>query len=401
MSSSTPELDALITRETQRCANDRVAGKGARFTDCATTVQRILNQRENREILRRALGPHGLRAWDNEPHLRFHLLRGVTTASPLTFRIPVEAGDAFMRLTDDSPLLAYVRSDHSTNSLHSSVHVGQRKLLIGEVWFLTTYGHLSKIVVYIGAAGGQHIPALCELFPNHRFLLYDPAPFSKPLLDYMRRNPGRLAVYNELFPPPAGSRSDSELQAAVGGGEGFLLISDIRRRDQDSDAPTNKDVDEDMELQAAMCVKLQPKAAHLKCRGPYLAVGSTEDVEFTMPEGQIYKQPWAPHQSTECRLVCQPPYTELMTMSGRWYESAMFYHNHNTRYARFDVQSLAPLDVFLDGVYDTCFDCTFERYTIWLYLKTSTGGGGVYSSFAAVYDLFKRVIGREDERLLR
>jgi cap2 methyltransferase len=46
--------------------------------------------------------------------------------------------------------------------------------LLVEIYFLTTYGHLSRNVVYAGAAPGMHIQYLSNLFPNHNFHLYDP-----------------------------------------------------------------------------------------------------------------------------------------------------------------------------------------------------------------------------------
>ena len=57
-------------------------------------------------------------------------------------------------------------------------HWGQRKLLFSEIEFLTLYGHLAKTVVYAGAAPGTHINYLSkELFPEHKWVLVDPAPF--------------------------------------------------------------------------------------------------------------------------------------------------------------------------------------------------------------------------------
>lgn len=60
-------------------------------------------------------------------------------------------------------------------------HHGQRKLLIGEIL------HLSSIlksfddcalVIYAGAAGGNHLPILGHLFPNVKFICIDPNEFN-------------------------------------------------------------------------------------------------------------------------------------------------------------------------------------------------------------------------------
>lgn len=46
--------------------------------------------------------------------------------------------------------------------------------MLVEIHFLTQYGHMSKNVVYAGAAPGMHIEYLSRLFRDHTFYLYDP-----------------------------------------------------------------------------------------------------------------------------------------------------------------------------------------------------------------------------------
>ncbi len=60
----------------------------------------------------------------------------------------------------------------------SVLHWGQRKLLLSEIEFLLLHGDGVKLVVYAGAAPGTHIAYLADLFPEHHFVLYDPAPFT-------------------------------------------------------------------------------------------------------------------------------------------------------------------------------------------------------------------------------
>lgn len=68
----------------------------------------------------------------------------------------------------------YSRSEEEKEEIR---HWGQRKLLMVEIYFLTTYGHLSKNVIYAGAAPGMHIAFLSHLFKDHKFYLYDPSEF--------------------------------------------------------------------------------------------------------------------------------------------------------------------------------------------------------------------------------
>lgn len=417
------ELDQIVESEVRKYLTDNsdAAVGVARFSDCATVVQRLINTRQRRSLVERALGPAALRTWEQEPHFRYNLLADIPIP---TVQVAVEDGDKFMRLALDAPTQPYTYTPPTVGCLYSDVHIGQRKLLVSEILFMTLHGAKARTVVYIGAAGGQHIPALCEMYPEHRFLLYDPAPFSRPLMDYMRKNPTRVAVYNELFPPAdKNGRAARDLAQATGASgigtstataaqRGFLLISDIRRREENADAPTNSDVDADMELQVMICREMQPLAAHLKCRLPYFnpeADPPEPDIQVTLPKGVIYFQPWCGHKSTETRLILEPPYDDpssTMTLSARWYESALYNHNINTRYTRHITPAIETTDLFLGTVYDTCFDCTFERYTLWRYLVTAvpttlSTEENSYTNFAALYNLLKRIVGREDERLLR
>lgn len=61
-----------------------------------------------------------------------------------------------------------------------------------EIYFLTKYEHLSKYVVYAGAAPGTHIPFLSKMFPSLSFLLVDPNPFN------IKEN-DKLKIINDYF----------------------------------------------------------------------------------------------------------------------------------------------------------------------------------------------------------
>jgi len=60
-------------------------------------------------------------------------------------------------------------------------HHGQRKLLIGELLHLSsvlTSFDEPALVIYAGAASGNHLPILGELFPNVKFICVDPNEFN-------------------------------------------------------------------------------------------------------------------------------------------------------------------------------------------------------------------------------
>jgi len=81
---------------------------------------------------------------------------------------------------------------------------GQKKLLLSEIQFFTRIAKTLNItnfkdyaVVYIGAAGGFHLPILYKMFPDLIWLLYDPAPFSKVV--YNHPIPNSVFVFNMFF----------------------------------------------------------------------------------------------------------------------------------------------------------------------------------------------------------
>lgn len=78
-------------------------------------------------------------------------------------------------LSEDAPRKQYY--SRAWEEKEEIRHWGQRKLLLVEIWFLMNYGHLSKNVIYAGAAPGMHIEYLSKLFQQHKFYLYDPNEF--------------------------------------------------------------------------------------------------------------------------------------------------------------------------------------------------------------------------------
>jgi len=232
--------------------------------------------------------------------------------------------------TADSPSrMKYRRrglDERSTN------HWGQLKLHIMEVRFLTQYacgpGRCDKewVVVYAGAAPGQHIAHLASLFPNCTFDLYDPAEFCQGLKDCP---PERVKVFRQFF--------TEKTAAQYRGRDDVLFISDIRtcqtpapvdaEGEEDGEAAENAqvaaDVHADMQRQAGWCNQILPAAVMLKFRLPW-AKGKTSYFG-----GEVWIQPWAPTASTETRLVatraqlCATPADHDHTE----HEEKMMYHN--------------------------------------------------------------------------
>ena len=109
-------------------------------------------------------------------------------------------------------------------------HIGQRKLLMTEVWFLSQYNlqNIKKekeppIVIYPGAAPGTHILYLSKLFPNVEFHLYDMSRFDINLRNKSTK-PKNVFLYNQLF---LDEETEYWKQKRIDGIK-IYLVSDIR-----------------------------------------------------------------------------------------------------------------------------------------------------------------------------
>lgn len=195
-------------------------------------------------------------------------------------------------------------------------HIGQLKLLLSEIEFLTRHGNLTRNVVYIAAAPGDHIPFLAKLFPKHIFHLYDPAKFTTKGID------GRIYVHNQFFT----DETAEEWREKAIDLKGVLLISDIR---SSSERGHHEDhVEKDNEAQRRWCETICPLAAMLKFRWPFKDIGDP-----TYLDGKVMIQAFPPQFSAETRLIVvqEDGKFETRRYDVKDYEERMFYHNAVTR----------------------------------------------------------------------
>ena len=241
-----------------------------------------------------------------------------------------ECNIPFKRTIEPSdPTQSYRRRKEEEKSV---LHWGQRKLLVAEIEFLTEYGHLSDTVVYAGAAPGTHIKLLSEMFSNHRFYLYDPAPFTV-------RNSRNIETHQIMF---------TDDVAASWAGKGVLFISDIRSADSAlmEEDEVEENVQKDMKAQETWCNLMKPKMSSLKFRLPWSEGASSYFA------GTIYYQAWGPITTTETRLFTDCK--EVVKYDNRLYESQLFYFNTKTRIALYEhpIKDVPGLD--------HCYDCKAE-----------------------------------------
>lgn len=200
--------------------------------------------------------------------------------------------------------------------VHSSItpHLGQRKLLLSEIEFLTLMGCSKKgtLIHYAGAAKGYHIPILSYLFPKCLFVLYDSESFGI-------QPSNTIIIRRELFTNDLIDQYGSRC----------LLISDIRSTPA-SDVPKEKykmefekRVIKDMDLQKEWALNPLVDAALLKFRLPFI------EGETSYLNGEILIQPWAKETSTERRLLYDKKKApkEEMVINHKMYEEQSFYFN--------------------------------------------------------------------------
>jgi cap2 methyltransferase len=213
---------------------------------------------------------------------------------------------------DDLPTTHKYNEDTKNNN----IHIGQRKLLMNEIYFLTKYGDLSDTVVYAGAAHGIHIPILTELFP-HKFLLYDPGKF-------LISDTDKIKIFNDYF---------TDDTAKIYSGKGVLFISDIRAtlpKGLSKDSPTSNNnefedaVKENNAWQINWVKIMKPKMAMLKFRIPF---NTLEPYEYF--DGEIDLQPWAPPHSSETRLLTNGQKMKMYILEE--YDAKMYYYNNFIR----------------------------------------------------------------------
>lgn len=234
--------------------------------------------------------------------------------------------------------------------ININTHLGQRKLLLNEIEFLTEYGDLSGTVVYAGAATGEHIPFLVDLFPKHTFNLYDPREFCREL-----QGKERVKLNVQYF-TDADAKKFASLRP--------LFICDIRTAENISISPElfDEEIIENMSMQMRWTTLINASMASLKFRLPWIKHTN----KYPYFDGKLVTQPWQPVHSTESRL-----YTEgksMTTYDSKKYENQGYYHNILTRPFRIYEEYKAAwetnpetsgVDLTLCSM-DFCYDCVRE-----------------------------------------
>jgi len=247
---------------------------------------------------------------------------------------------------------------------NGNIHLGQRKLMLSEMQLLNKYYKLYPIdsvitIISVGSAGGHHLIQLNNMYPKIKWILIDPAPFDKRLLN----RPETYRIINKLFTDDMCDQLKKELKD-----KNFLFISDIRRDEKDFEAGVIRD----MQLQYDWVKKLLPLFSLLKFRMNYKM--KKEDT-LSYLNGDLLYGIWAPPISGETRLLVKQDdiNKEDKIYNFNDYEEIMFYHNKNERtncFAKY--KNKTKYKNFIENknnLYCECFDCLQELNILFEYSK--------------------------------
>ena len=244
-------------------------------------------------------------------------------------------------LTQDMPCVPYKEHTHNTNQ-----HRGQLKLFLGELEFLMDYFCEQKdpvwamehtLIVYAGAAPGNHILDLIPWLPGTYWHLYDPCEFD----DRLYRHPNVRCFQARFTDTIARDYSSRKT----------IFISDIRSAvpdksrhysryaKQEDDIRVEAGVWQDMKTQETWYRLMQPERASLKFRPPY-DYTFLKGGHITCLEGKIYLQVFAPKNSTETRLIVCGDGQAVQDLDCARYEQQMAYFNQVLRGQDYDQECM-------------------------------------------------------------
>ena len=197
-----------------------------------------------------------------------------------------------------------------------NLYWGQRKLLLALIAFINIFWDPVKVsnpkFVYAGAAPGNNIEIISQLYPEIEFHLYYPSRFNIKPTD-------KIKIYNTYF--------TDEVAQSWSNRNDVYFISDVRTveitKDTDLDVHEAIIVD-NMNMQMRWYNIIKPVYAQLKFRLPF--TGGNRPKKLNYLYGYIFKQPWAPEQSIETRLVPLPNGGNIEWDTEK-YQNQMFYHN--------------------------------------------------------------------------
>lgn len=225
---------------------------------------------------------------------------------------------------------------------------GQMKLFVGLLEFLTLFYDSEKYqdpkLVYVGAAPGQGITLIVDMFQKFKFYLYDSQAFDKKLVEKAEAPESRVTLYQRYF-----EEADAEYWATQ---KDVFFVSDIRSLGYNVEMGRVTQKGEeivwgDMQLQESWVKKIKPAWSQLKFRPPYydeITKKMFEGYTFSYLSGIIFYQSFAGASSSETRLVVNGERIVSAKYDYRNYEKVVMYHNSIIRELEF-TKFYSPLSI--------------------------------------------------------
>lgn len=192
------------------------------------------------------------------------------------------------------------------------------------------------------------MPLLSTLFPNHNFVLFDPASFSIGESD-------KIEIVNKTFTDQIAEAIEREHQG------NYLFISDIRTSDRNSMPEEEQEysIQKDNASQRRWVEILKPARSLLKFRCPY--PNKVSELTTVFFDGIMLFCPWGSHSSSETKII---PYQPLnyKCYNHQEYEGQLFYHNDFTRIEKKYEQPL------FGGNLNQSYDGSYESVVLYEYL---------------------------------
>ncbi len=264
-----------------------------------------------------------------------------------------------MIVTMDQP-----KKDWNPREKLTNTHIGQLKLLSTELAFLLDfqekkrkYGDDETVLVYAGAAPGQHLKAIRYLFPRLQTHLYDPAPF-------VIHNSSTVHIHNDFFTDETAEEWSND--------DGVLFISDVRSRTSGLDRTSFEDeVHHNMMMQKRWVEIMKPESFSLKFRIPYTVIEGGLTYDYL--GGTLIYQPYSKADSMEMRLIGHYnnddgtiPYDSVSL------EKILFYHNSCVRadkHRYVNILTGDKRDYPKSSGYFRDYDSSYYLYTVSRYLE--------------------------------
>ena len=290
----------------------------------------------------------------------------------------------------------YRRPYDSKVQVKTNVHLGQRKLLLSEIQFLTQYykkNEVHPILLYVGSAPGSHLILLHQLFPFVQFILYDGAKFDVALkkTEFQNKNKSKNKIVFEIHEGEDGfvtSPKCEEIKKRLEKEKKLnrlLFVSDIRLTEENRQQ-FELAVNRDMKLQEEWVQILEPVMSLLKFRMPYhLKKGD----KINYMKGDLYYGIWPKATSGESRLmVLKKDVNTSVSYDFNDYEETMFFHNTQKRPFCYDNKGKENKDIS-ELTTCTCFDCLSELNILKNYMDVIENATIYPMSFKEVVESFR------------